>query len=178
MHIIYSNVIIWVSMILVIGYLLLNCVNWKKKRNLRIIIGSILCIYGLLGSFTLPSYFFEKISHTSWADIEFLKWASERFNYSINVLTIISILVIISSLIIIYFSTTRKKSLEWAIVVVVLSQICLIIIAFIMGIYTINKRFDIASYILGVGYFDFLMLYGIHVLRWAFFYNKVDDKNS
>ncbi|GKX29166.1 hypothetical protein SH1V18_16460 [Vallitalea longa] len=176
MRIIYGSILIWVSIIMVISYLLLNCINFKNKKYLRIIIGSILCIYGLLGSFTLPSYFFNRISQASWADIEFLKWASEKFSFSVNVLASISILVIISSLIIIYFSSINKISLEWSVVVVMLSQISLIIIAFIMGMYTINKRFDIASYILGVGYFNFLTLYGIYVCRWVFYYNMVDDK--
>ncbi|WP_066496681.1 hypothetical protein [Abyssisolibacter fermentans] len=162
MRIIYGSFFTWVSIISIVVYVILKVTN---KKNIKAIIGVCLSIYGLFCSITLPSYFFLRVSNSRFADMEFLKWVSEKFNFYVNILSIVSILVIVISIVIIFNARTKEKSSDLAVLLTLLTQITLVIVAFILGLNTINKKFDVASYILAMGYYNSLMLFGIYILR-------------
>lgn len=157
MDFLYGNICTWCSIILIVVFIILRV--RKKMAKTKMTINIILFIYGLLGSFTLPSYLLIRLSRSPRTDKDFIQWASiEFYNYTFILVSLTVVIIAIAIVALIFY---KKTATEWVDVLMIFGQISLVLIAFLMGMSTINKRFDLAAFILGMGYYNALVLFGI-----------------
>lgn len=174
MSFLYGDICTWCSIILIIALVILSIT--KKMQKMKIAVNIILFIYGLLGSFTLPSYLMVRLGRSHRVDKDFIKWASVKFyDYS---LILAAITLIILALAIVIFIFSKKVILGNLKLIMVFGQISLIVIAFLLGLNTINKKFDLAIFILNMSYFNALVLFGINIfdnLTRRLSYDKINN---
>lgn len=161
MGFLYGNVCTLCSIILIALLIILSIV--KKLERTRLAINIILFMYGLFGSITYPSYLSIRLSSSLRTNKEFINWASIKFHNYTSILAIITIIILTAALLSLFFNNKHEsKSVK---ILVVFTQILLIIMAVILGIFTVNKIFDLGASIVGMGYYNALVLFGIFLVE-------------
>lgn len=136
--------------------------NMMKKSY--IIVSSILAIIGILGIIMIRPLLISSLNkrlNKGRLDFDFVSWAIKKFDLFAVISIIATGLVIIFLFYILLTNKNNKNSIDWSIFsgFVNFFRIIIFVSMFIYSFGTINKRFDLASYILQLSIFEIFILY-------------------
>lgn len=150
MKILFNTYTGWLSIILIAVFIILSAK--KICPRIKTMINLILATYGLICSLMLPSYLLVRLSHNPRVDLEFIQWASKEF-INITAVSVVATSVVLA--ITIWMMIHNKDGVHY---IMICAQIFIVMLAFILSLNTINKRFDLASFIFNMGYYNALIL--------------------
>ncbi len=161
----YGMEAVIISLALVLLSFILGFVKNGWSKILRIVAGSALALYGLVAAGFSKHYFSYKL-YEKWGDNfdsnirEFILWAIAKHSQSMFLVgTIVISLITMGSFLL------KSKSKKYMNNYTILSFMGVNILGFILGIFTFNKMFDVAAYILAFSYFTSLWLFCIPVIK-------------
>lgn len=153
--------------IFIIFYLLCNCAisfgKGKIMNLLYIILSSILSIIGVLGMILIRPIFISRLNKRAKIielDSEFLTWAINKFD-AYAIVSIIATCVILLFLLMFFIILKKRESFVWNHLTCIISLLMVsnVMIGIVYSLSTINKQFDVASYIMQLILAEIFALY-------------------
>lgn len=161
----YTKTAFYISLSFILIYIFLSLIKRRWSKIVQIIVGCTLTLYGLVAAGGAKQYFLYKL-YDKWGDNftehikEFIPWAIAKYSASMLALGTISIILLIIGAYLIKKRNTKRIALYFT-----LSFISIMITSIVLGFFSINKMFDIASYIVSFAYFVALWLFGILTMK-------------
>lgn len=153
---------------IIISIILVNFIFSLSKQKILsicyIIISGILGVAGCVWTFILPkrlNYQLHNYMVNERLDKEFVTWALDKFRPYAMWSLIATIIILITCSCIFFLASIKKENNAWHAVgyIVNIYRFALILYGFLYSYKTINKRFDITSYIMNITLAECLILY-------------------
>lgn len=170
--------------ILLFGLITLSFFLGNSKKKYTNIIYVIITYALTLTGFVWASMLHRELSTTLSSrnlngiiDYEFMMWALNKFKrYAVIAYLTTFIIIIISSSIITWKHRKKSININWIVSLIISYRILLIIVSFIYSYYTINKLFDLASYIMEFAIAQCLITYLPLVTKAKWYEKSIDNK--
>lgn len=161
---IYIPQIAIVLLIIVVSNFFISFGESNLMKKSYILVSSILSVMGISGIITLRPLLISKLNNNmdnGRLDAEFVEWAVTRFDNFGFISIIVTCLAIILFLCLLVLNRKNKDSVVWKSTSLLVNSFRIIILIFMIcysfGI--INKRFDLASYVLTLSVCEIFALY-------------------
>lgn len=161
----YTKTTFYISVFFILIYIFLSLIKRRWSKIAQIIAGCILTLYGLVAAGGAKQYFlyklYDKLGDNFTQHIkEFVPWAIAKYSAGMLVLATTSIVLLIIGAYLINKWNVKRIAIYFA-----LSFISIMITSIVFGFFSINKMFDVASYIVSFAYFSALWLFGIVTIK-------------
>ncbi len=144
--------------------MLLSFWKMRKVECLYLVMGSIVAITGIVGTFLVPDALVKSLDRARIQlddEERFIQWALSKFNTFALWSLLVMIIIVIALLLYIWINKqclTSDKQVGLTMIIVLL-MVASPIAAIVYGLGTINKQFDVAAYILTLSGCELSILY-------------------
>jgi hypothetical protein len=150
--------------IVVVSNFLISFGESNVMKKSYILVSSILAAMGILGIITLRPMLISKLNKNlsnGRFDAEFASWAITKFDFFAVISIIVTCLATIILLCLIIINKKNKDNVAWSSISGFVNAFRVInfLVMILYSYGTINKRFDLASYILALSFSEIFVLY-------------------